>query len=210
MSDVAHFWTCLWLSNYIFTYTHHRTLPEITHRVYFELEVDGKSVGKVVFGLFGNNAPEAADNFRALALCNKGNGVLTGQALCYKDTKLHRIIPNFALQGGDFTREDGTGGESVYGGYFQASMRELTKFNRAHMLATAGPPQRVGSQFFVTTVKAQWLTGKHVIFGTVLEGKDVVEEIEKYGTYGGKPRGVVTIVECGEEPLQDEDMEPHY
>ena len=173
--------------------------------------MDGKSVGKVIFGLFGKNAPEAAENFRSLASCHNGNtGKQTGKPLCYKDTALHRIIPNFALQGGDFTHGDGTGGESIYGGHFAASMRELTKFNRPHMLATAGPPQRVGSQFFVTTVKAQWLTGKHVIFGTVLEGKDVIEEIEKYGTYGGKPRGVVTIVDCGEEPLQEEDKKPHY
>jgi len=164
--------------------------------------------------LFGNNAPEAAENFRALATCEKGNGPISGKPLCYKGTSFHRIIPNFALQGGDFTHEDGTGGESIFSTdgtpHFSASMRELTKFNRPHMLAAAGKPEQVKSQFFVTTVKAQWLTGKHVIFGTVLEGKDVVGEMEKYGTYGGKPRGVVTIVECGEEPLQKEDKEPHY
>lgn len=205
------------LSSYVFPSLYsNRTLPEITHRVYFEIEVDGKSVGKVVFGLFGKNAPEAAENFRALATCEKGNGPITGKPLCYKGTQFHRIIPNFMLQGGDFTHGDGTGGESIYSDvqsgarHFTARMRELTKFNRPHMLATAGPPGQVGSQFFVTTVKAQWLTGKHVIFGTVLEGKDVVEELEKYGTYGGKPRGVVTIVECGEEPLKKEDKEPHY
>jgi len=149
------------------------------------MEIDGKSAGKIVFGLFGTNAPEAAENFRALAACDKGNGAVTGKPLCYKGTALHRIIPNFALQGGDFTHGDGTGGESIYGGHFEARMLETTKFNRPHMLAAAADPKKVGSQFFVTTVKAQWLTGKHVIFGTVLEGKDVIEEIEKYGTYGG-------------------------
>jgi len=176
-----------------------------------------------VFGLFGKNAPQAAENFRALAVCDRGTGPITGKPLCYKDTHFHRIIPNFALQGGDITHGDGSGGESIYatadnsaggGRYFAAEMKELVKFNRPHMLAAAAPSTpskyQAGSQFFVTTVKAQWLTGKHVIFGTVLEGKDVLEEMEEYGTYGGKPRAVVKIVGCGEEPLQKEDLEPHY
>jgi peptidylprolyl isomerase len=189
------------------------TLPEITHRVYFDIEIEGELAGKITFGLFGKNAPEAAENFLALVKCDKGNGKITGKPLCYRGTSLHRVIPNFAFQGGDITHGDGTGGESVHGdGTFVPRMRELTKFNRPNMLAVAATDKskRAASQFFVTTVKAQWLTGKHTIFGMVLHGSDVVKEIEKYGTYGGKPRATITIVDCGEEPLQDEDKEPHY
>lgn len=190
-----------------------RTLPEITHRVFFDITIEGKSAGKITFGLFGNNAPEATENFLALAKCNQGTAKISGQPLCYKGTTLHRVIPNFAWQGGDFTHHDGTGGrETIYGSDgFSANMRELTKFNRPLMLAVAAADKKkAGSQFFVTTVKAQWLTGKHVIFGTVIEGADVAKEIERYGTYGGKPQATITIVECGEEPLRAEDKEPHY
>lgn len=187
-------------------------MPEITHRVYFEIEIEGKAAGRVTFGLFGKNAPDAAKNFLGLARCDRGNGKITGKPLCYVGTTFHRVIPNFGIQGGDITRGDGTGGECIYGSTtFTASMRELTKFNRPYMLAVAAnKATTAGSQFFVTTVKAQWLTGKHVIFGMVLHGSDLVHEIEKYGTYGGQPRAEITIIECGEEPLEDEDKEVHY
>jgi peptidylprolyl isomerase len=201
-------------------YFNFRTLPEITHRVYFQISIDGEPAGKILFGLFGINAPEATQNFVALATCKNPSdaasnkpvtGKLTGKPLCYKGTTFHRVIPNFALQGGDVTHGDGRGGESIYGGTFVSRMLELTKFNRPHMLAVAATnKKKAGSQFFVTTVKAQWLTGKHVIFGTVLDGLDVIKEIEKKGTYGGKPRAVITIAECGQEDLQPEDKEPHY
>lgn len=160
--------------------------------------------------MFGKNAPEAAENFRRLAFCDAGNGHVTGKPLCFRNTIFHRIIPNFAIQGGDFSHGDGTGGEAVKLN-LTPTMKELTKFNRPFLLAVAANhKQQAGSQFFVTTVKAQWLTGKHVIFGMVLEGKDVVEEIEKYGTYSGQPRAKITITACGEEPLQAHDKEPHY
>jgi peptidylprolyl isomerase len=179
--------------------------------VYFNIEIDGESAGKIVFGLFGNNSPEAVENFLALAKCNKGNGAVTGKSLCYKGSSFHRIIPNFGMQGGDFTHGDGTGGETIYGARFEADMKELVKFNRPYMLAVSAAKRQASSQFFITTVKAQWLTGKHTIFGTVLEDRsNVVDEIEKYGTYGGKPKAKVTIVSCGEEPLRPEDKEPHY
>jgi peptidylprolyl isomerase len=190
---------------------YNRTLPEITNRVFLEIEIEGKSIGKISFGLFGKNAPEAAENFLGLSKCDKGKGKYTNQPLCFKGTKFHRIVSYFGLQGGDITHHDGTGGESIYGGTFQSNMRELTKFNRPYMLAVAAnDPSKATSQFFVTTVKAQWLTGKHAIFGMVVDGWDVIDEIEKYGTYGGNPRANVTIVDCGEEPLKEKDKEPHY
>jgi peptidylprolyl isomerase len=97
-----------------------RTLPEITHRVFFNIAINGDFVGKVVFGLFGTSTPKTVENFRALASCKEGNnGKLSGKPLCYTDTVLHRIIPDFFMQGGDFTHGNGVGGESIYGGTFQ-------------------------------------------------------------------------------------------
>jgi peptidylprolyl isomerase len=151
------------------------------------------------------------ENFRVLATCSRSSpGVLTGKPLCYKGSKFHRIIPHFGLQGGDFSHGDGTGGESIYGGRFPDESFDV-KFNRPFMVAmsNAGKDSN-GSQFFITTVKAQWLDGKHVVFGMVLEGRDHVEESERWGTYGGKPQGSVEIVNCGEEPLKPEDKQVHY
>lgn len=180
-------------------------MPEITHRVYFDIEIGGEETGRIVFALFGKNAPEAAENFRVLSTCEQSS------KLCYKQTKFHRIIPSFAAQGGDITNGDGTGGRSIYNSpTFESTMKETTKMNKPGLLATAAKPSLASSQFFVTTVKTQWLTGKHTVFGMVLEGMEVLEEIERSGTYGGKPTAEVVIADCGEHPLQDEDREPHY
>jgi peptidylprolyl isomerase len=188
-----------------------RTLPAITHRVYFNIEIDGEEAGQIVFGLFGTVAPKAVENFRALASCNKGNGVVTGMPLCYKDTIFHRIIPDFGIQGGDFSHHDGTGGESIYGGErFEDESFEV-KHNRPYVLSMSNRGKNSnGSQFFINTVKTQWLDGKNVAFGTVLEGKEVIQNIEKAGTYGGKPQSTVKIASCGVAPLKPEDKEVHY
>ena len=189
-----------------------RTLPDITHRVFFDVSIDGNSPQRIVFGLFGKVAPKAAENFRSLSLCNnKRPGALTGKPLCYKGSKFHRVIPHFGVQGGDFSHGDGTGGESIYGGRFEDESFEV-KFNKPYMLAMSNNGRRNsnGSQFFVTTVKTQWLDGKHVIFGFVLEGREFVEQMEEHGTYGGKPSASIEIVACGEEPLKPEDKEVHY
>jgi peptidylprolyl isomerase len=189
----------------------YRTLPEITHRVYFQISIDGDTPQKVVFGLFGTIAPKTVENFVALSTCSiQETGKLTGKPLCYKNTVFHRIIPHFALQGGDFSHGDGTGGESIYGGRFADESFEV-KFNRPYLLAMSNAGRNSnGSQFFITVVKAQWLDQKHVIFGTVLEGRAFIDELEGWGTYGGMTQGNIEIVECGEEPLKPEDKEPHY
>jgi cyclophilin family peptidyl-prolyl cis-trans isomerase len=114
------------------------------------------------------------------------------------------------IQGGDYTNGDGTGGESIFGERFSDESFEV-KFNRPLMLAMSNSGRNSnGSQFFVTTVKTQWLDGKHVIFGMVVEGERAIEKLEKTGTYGGKPTSVSTIVNCGEAPLEPEDKEVHY
>ena len=190
----------------------HRTLPEITHRVYFEIDVDGEHIGKLVFGLFGKSTPRTVENFRTLATCPEGAvGQKSGKPLCYKGTVFHRIIPDFFFQGGDFTHGTGVGGESIYGGTFEDENFNVNH-NRPHMLTMSNCGERDcnGSQFLVTFSKTQWLNDKHVAFGVLVEGHALIEKIEAAGTYGGRPRKTVTIIECGEEPLKDEDKETHY
>lgn len=188
-----------------------RTLPEITHRVYFEIDIDGEPVGRIVVGLFGHTTPKTVENFLHLARCDKGVGVLSGKSLCYKGTNFHRVIPYFLMQGGDFTHGTGVGGESIYGRIFEDENFDVNH-NRPFMLSMSNCGERDcnGSQFFITTAKTQWLNGKHVAFGVVLEGKSVVSKVEEHGTFGGRPTATITIADCGEEPLKPEDKETHY
>ncbi|GKZ00698.1 hypothetical protein MPSEU_001021800 [Mayamaea pseudoterrestris] len=187
------------------------TLPEITHRVFFEIEVAGQNIGKIVFGLFGKTTPKTVENFLGLAKCNVGVGQKSGKELCYKGTTFHRIIPDFFIQGGDFTHGTGVGGESIFGHPFEDESFEVNH-NRPYMLSMSNCGERNcnGSQFLITLVKTQWLNDKHVAFGVVLEGHDLLEQVEAKGTYGGKPVEVVTISNSGEEPLKPEDKETHY
>lgn len=171
--------------------------------MYFDITIDGYSAGRIIFGLFGNNSPEAATNFFEVASCNRRD-------LCYRGSIFHRIIPNFALQGGDIEYGNGQGRLNVYGSkpFNARSLHETVKFTKPQLLATAANP--ASSQFVITTVKTQWLMGKLTAFGIVLEGSDVVDAIEATGTYGGQPRASVTIADCGALPLQSEDKEPLY
>jgi peptidylprolyl isomerase len=170
---------------------------------------DHVATQRIVFGLFGKTAPKAVENFRALANCDR-TAPISGKPACYKGSTFHRVITDFMIQGGDFTNGDGTGGESIFGERFSDESFEV-KFNRPLMLAMSNTGRNSnGSQFFVTTVKTQWLDGKHVIFGMVVDGEKAVKKIEKTGTYGGKPKEVSTIVNCGEAPLEPEDKEVHY
>jgi cyclophilin family peptidyl-prolyl cis-trans isomerase len=153
---------------------------------------------------------------------------------CYKDTIFHRIIPYFMVQGGDFTHGDGTGGTTILPlsmldesqqqkgplhrrfpleGWGVNDHPGTVKFNRKRVVAMAHPAGKKdanGSQFFITTVKTQWLDGQYTIFGTVLHGSGVVTAIENEGTFGGRPHRTVVITDCGELPLEDEDREVHY
>ena len=172
-------------------------LDTVTHKVFFDISIDGKEQGRIVFGLFGNTVPKTAENFRALCTGEKGTGK-SGKALHFKDSHFHRIIPGFMAQGGDFTSGDGRGGESIYGNKFQDESFKLkhTKSNLLSM-ANAGPNTN-GSQFFITFKETPWLDGKHVVFGEVLEGENIIRELEKIGSSSGKTKAQATITNSGE------------
>ena len=157
----------------------------MTQKVYFDISIDNEPAGRITFGLFGETVPKTAENFAKLAEGNSGVGN-SGKPLHYKGSKFHRIIPGFMAQGGDFTNGNGTGGESIYGTKFEDE--NFTLHHTKPMLlsmANAGPNTN-GSQFFITFKETPWLNGRHTVFGEVLEGKDIVNALEKIGSGSGK------------------------
>ena len=172
-------------------------LSPIGSKVYFDIEIDGAPAGRIEFGLFDSVVPKTAENFRALCTGEKGTGP-SGKPLHYKGSTFHRVITKFMLQGGDFTKGNGTGGESIYGSKFADENFKL-KHDRPYLLsmANAGPGTN-GSQFFVTTVVTSWLDGKHVVFGQVTAGEELVKKIETLGSQSGKTSRTVRISDCGQ------------
>jgi len=170
-------------------------------KVFFDIAQGGESAGRIVFELFADTVPKTAENFRALCTGEKGKCTGIGneeKALHYKGSAFHRVIKGFMCQGGDFTNGDGTGGESIYGSKF-----EDENFSSVHdipyllSMANAGPGTN-GSQFFITTTETPHLDGKHVVFGRVIEGKDLIRDIENSETSSGdRPKVEVTVADCG-------------
>lgn len=165
--------------------------PPVTDTVYFDIEEDGNSIGRITIGLFGTIVPKTVENFRTIAAS-------TDPKQQYTNSVFHRVIKNFMIQGGDYEYGQGYGGQSIFGKKFEDENFQL-KHDRKYRLSMANAGKNTnGSQFFITTAVTSWLDGKHVVFGEVLDGQDVVDYIESVKTArGDRPVKEIKISKAG-------------
>merc|ERR1711981_620850 len=171
--------------------------PTVTTKVFFDISIGGAAAGRIVMELRADVVPKTAENFRALCTGEKGTGK-SGKPLHFKGSAFHRVIPDFMCQGGDFTAGNDTGGESIYGNKFADENFTLKHTGPGILSMANAGPNTSGSQFFLCTAKTQWLDGKHCVFGSVVEGMDVVKKIEAVGSQSGATSKPVVIADCGQ------------
>jgi len=165
--------------------------------VFFDVTIGGSPKGRIEMELRADVVPRTVENFRCLCTGEKGMGK-SGNVMHFKGSSLHRVIPNFMCQGGDFTRHDGTGGESIYGDRFEDENFTLRHRTPGTLSMANSGKDTNGSQFFLCTVETPWLDGKHVVFGRVISGMDVVSAIEQVGSESGRTRVPVFISDSGQ------------
>ncbi|XP_075070202.1 NK-tumor recognition protein isoform X4 [Mixophyes fleayi] len=165
---------------------------------YFDIEINREPAGRIIFQLFSDVCPKTCMNFLCLCTGEKGIGKVTGKKLSYKGSTFHRVVKNFMIQGGDFSEGNGKGGESIFGGYFKDENFVL-KHDRAFLLSMANRGKHTnGSQFFITTKAAPHLDGIHVVFGLVISGFEVIEQVENLKTdAASRPYADVRVIDCG-------------
>jgi len=178
--------------------------PKVTDIVYFDIKIGDESVGRVEIGLFGKTVPKTVKNFVELCIRHKTEQSSDQKLVGYKGSAFHRVINDFMIQGGDFTNGDGTGGHSIYGNKFNDENFKLKHYGAGWLsMANAGKDTN-GSQFFITCKKTSWLDGRHVIFGKVIKGMDVIRKIESTKTDSrDKPVNDVVISDCDTIPVTE-------
>jgi peptidyl-prolyl isomerase F (cyclophilin D) len=158
--------------------------------VFLDLSANNNYLGRIIIELRKDIVPNTAENFRSLCVGDRG--------ITYKGSKFHRVIPQFMLQGGDITNHNGTGGMSIYGRSFNDENFILRHTSPGVLSMANSGPNTNSSQFFITTVITPWLDEKHVVFGNVIQGMDVVSTIESFGTQNGQTMQNIVIADCGQ------------
>ncbi|XP_058819860.1 peptidyl-prolyl cis-trans isomerase, rhodopsin-specific isozyme [Topomyia yanbarensis] len=190
------FWSTYWMLVALTVNAQAATF-RVTSQVFMDVSIDGKERGRMIIGLFGEEAPRTVANFREICI----NGI---DGISYKGSRFHRVIQKFIIQGGDIVSGDGHGSISIYGKYFDDENLNINHTGSGFVAMANRGPNTNGCQFYITTLPAPWLNGKHTIFGKVLDGQGIVHKIEQQKTdTDDYPLPTIIIDDCGDEPMGD-------